>query len=150
MKSLFIRSDNQEMIDRLNSLTPSSQAQWGKMNVSQMFTHCQAPLNLAFGNVKAKESVLGKLFGSIIKKMIVDNDKPFKKNLPTDASFVIVDMREFEKEKNALILLIQQFTSTKPEGFSKDRHPIFGKLDHKDWDKLTWKHLDHHLRQFGA
>lgn len=150
MKSLFNPAHNQEIIDRINNLTATSQAQWGKMNVNQMFTHCQAPLNLAFGIVKAKESIMGRLFGSLIKKMIVDSDKPFSKNLPTDASFVINDVREFEKEKQSLILLVQKFENVSAEAFSKDRHPIFGKLDHKDWDKLTWKHLDHHLRQFGA
>lgn len=150
MKSLFNPADNKEIIERLNRLTSSTPAQWGKMNVSQMITHCQAPLNLALGNVKAKKNILGLLFGSIIKKMVVDNDKPFKKDLPTDKTFIIKNTPEFEKVKNELIVLIGKFSNTDPEAFSKDRHPIFGKLTRADWDKLTWKHLDHHLRQFGV
>ncbi|MDZ4803510.1 MAG: DUF1569 domain-containing protein [Candidatus Eisenbacteria bacterium] len=29
-------------------------------------------------------------------------------------------------------------------------NPIFGNLSVDEWGKLSWKHLDHHLRQFGA
>ncbi len=28
-------------------------------------------------------------------------------------------------------------------------HPVFGRLSVDDWGRLSWKHLDHHLRQFG-
>ena len=27
---------------------------------------------------------------------------------------------------------------------------LWGKMTHEDWDKLMWRHLDHHLRQFGV
>ncbi|MGH9801334.1 MAG: DUF1569 domain-containing protein, partial [Blastocatellia bacterium] len=29
-------------------------------------------------------------------------------------------------------------------------HPAFGKLSTKDWGALTYKHMDHHFRQFGV
>ncbi len=35
-------------------------------------------------------------------------------------------------------------------GLSKDPHPFFGNLNSEEWDTLNWKHLDHHLRQFGV
>ncbi len=150
MKSLFNTLHNQEIIDRLNNLTPASPAMWGKMNVTQMFTHCQVAINLAFGNVKLKQNIIGILFGTIARKMIVNSNKPFKKNLPTDKSFIITDKREFEKEKKILISIIQKFPNVGSEGLSKEKHPFFGNLTKSEWDKLSWKHLDHHLRQFGA
>ena len=29
-------------------------------------------------------------------------------------------------------------------------HTFFGELDRKEWARLTYKHLDHHLKQFGS
>lgn len=150
MKSLFNTNENQEMISRINSLTNTSQAQWGKMNVSQMLSHCQVPLKVAFGEMKLKRGIPGILFGSMIRKKLTRDEKPFDKNLPTDKGFIVVDKREFEKEKTDLIHTIQQFAAIGPDGLSKDPHPFFGKLTSSDWDIIQWKHLDHHLRQFGA
>jgi enoyl reductase-like protein len=150
MKNLSDPTHNQEMIDRLNKLSPTSQAQWGKMNVNQMFTHCQVAINLAFGNEKLKQNIIGILFGSIAKKMMVNSNRPFQKNLPTDKSFIITDKRKFEKERKILISIIQKFPHIGPEGLSKEKHPFFGRLNRNEWETLSWKHLDHHLRQFGA
>lgn len=29
-------------------------------------------------------------------------------------------------------------------------HPAFGRMRRADWGIWAWRHLDHHLRQFGA
>lgn len=150
MKSLFNTSDNQEMIARLNSLTPASQAKWGKMNVTQMFGHCQEAISLAFGDVQLKQNLIGILFGPIARVLIINSNRPFQKNLPTDRSFIINDEREFEKERKRLITTVQKFPKVGSGELSKHKHPFFGNLKKAEWDKLTWKHLDHHLRQFGA
>jgi hypothetical protein len=150
MESLFNRNDNQKIIDRINSLSNSSPSQWGKMSVSQMLAHCQAPLNVAFGEHKLKRGLISILFGKMIKNKLMKDDKPFDRNLPTDKSFIVVDQREFEKEKNKLSELVKRFAVKGAEGLTKDPHPFFGKLTPHEWDVLQWKHLDHHLRQFGA
>jgi hypothetical protein len=150
MESLFNKTGNQKLIERINLLNNASQAQWGKMNVSQMLKHCQAPLNVAFGELKLKRGLLAILFGGMIKKKLMKDEKPFDRNLPTDKSFIVADKKEFEKEKNELTGLIKRFAEKGPDGLTKDPHPFFGKLSGKEWDVLQWKHLDHHLRQFGA
>lgn len=150
MKSLFNASDNREMIARLNSLTPASQAKWGKMNVTQMFGHCQEAISLAFGNRQLKQNFIGIFFAPIARFLMVNSKIPFQKNLPTDRSFIINDTREFEKERKTLIATVQKFLEIGNSELSNKKHPFFGKLKKAEWDKLTWKHLDHHLRQFGA
>ncbi|MCW3102033.1 MAG: hypothetical protein JWO09_473 [Bacteroidetes bacterium] len=150
MESLFNLNDSQKLIDRINSLSASSQAQWGKMNVSQMLAHCQAPLAVAFGEHKLKRGLISILFGKMIKNKLMKDEKPFDRNLPTDKSFIVVDQRELDKERDILIGLIKRFRETGESGLTKDPHPFFGKLTGHEWDVLQWKHLDHHLRQFGA
>jgi hypothetical protein len=150
MDSLFKQSDSQKIIDRINSLSNTSQSQWGKMNVSQMLAHCQVPLKVAFGEHKLKRGLISFLFGKMIKKKLIKDEKPFDRNLPTDKTFVVVDQREFEEEKKKLIELVKRFSHAGPSGVSNDPHPFFGNMTAKEWDIIQWKHLDHHLKQFGA
>ena len=146
VKNLFDTTVKQEIIDRLNKLTPQSQRQWGKMDVAQMLAHCQMPLGVATGKHKLKGSGLLKLVGPLLKGLLFNN-KPFKKNLGTDKSFIMTTPKEFEKEKSGLIQMINDFSAS---SMTDEPHPIFGKLTKEQWSKGTWKHLDHHLRQFGA
>lgn len=146
IKNLFDDAVKQQIISRINTLTPQSQAQWGKMNVGQMLAHCQMPLGVATGKHTLKRNFLLSLIGPFFKKQLF-NDKPFKRSLPTDKSFIITDERIFEKEKQALVDMINSFSETT---MSNDPHPFFGKLTKEEWSRGTWKHLDHHLQQFGA
>ena len=146
VKSLFDATVKQEIIDRLNKLTPQSQRQWGKMDVAQMLAHCQMPLGVATGKHKLKGSGFLKLVGPLFKGLLFNN-KPFKKNLGTDKSFIMTTPKEFEKEKSGLIQMINDFSAS---SMTDEPHPIFGKLTKEQWSKGTWKHLDHHLMQFGV
>ncbi len=149
MQSLFDSNTNVEIINRINLLMVDSKNEWGKMNVSQMLKHSQQPLLVAFGDKKLKRGLMGILFGNMAKKTLL---KPgdFKKNLPTDPSFLVKDQKEFEEEKQKLIELVKRFAASGPADISKDPHPFFGKLTLEEWDTLQIKHLDHHLRQFGV
>jgi len=149
MKSLFNVSENKEIIGRINSLSPESKGEWGKMNVSQMLTHVQAPLKVAFGELTLKRSFAGFLFGKIAKKKL-SSDRQWNKGMPTDKNFVVTGSRNFDEEKGRLIVLVRRFTESGPSGISKQAHPFFGTLTVDEWDRLMWNHLDHHLRQFGV
>ena len=122
---------------------------WGTMTVSQMLAHIQQPIKVALGEIAPKQSAAGWLFGRLIKKRII-NEKPFNKELPTDPSFVVNNDRNFDSEKQYAIELIQRLSAIAPEKIQQKKHPIFGKLSAEEWDVLTIKHLDHHLRQFGV
>ncbi len=89
------------------------------------------------------------MFGKIAKKKLT-GEKTFTKNLPTDKSFLITDQRNYDKEKGKLIILINRFTAAGPEGITKNPHSFFGKMSPEEWSMLSFKHLDHHLRQFGV
>jgi Protein of unknown function (DUF1569) len=121
-------------------------AQWGKMNVAQMLVHCQMPLGVATGKHVLKSNFFMRLIGPLFKKQLFNNE-PFKRNLPTDKSFIITTQKDVEQEKQYLIEMIKYFS---PTTISSAPHPFFGKLSNDEWSKGTWKHLDHHLQQFGV
>lgn len=92
---------------------------------------------------------MGVLFGKMAKKKLM-SDKPFPKNLPTVKSFIMPDNLHFEEEKNKLIAQIKRLAIEGEKVFTKEPHPFFGKLTAPEWDALGWKHVDHHLQQFGV
>lgn len=149
MTYLFDTAKSGAIISRINQLTPESKPLWGKMSVSQMLAHCQAPLQVAIGEHQLKRNLFGLLFGRLAKKKLV-GDKPYSHNLPTSPSFIVKDNRNFEEERSKLIGLVERFTAGGPGILIKTPHPFFGPLTVEEWDKCQWKHLDHHLQQFGV
>jgi len=147
IKNLFDPAVKQEIIDRINKLTPQTKQLWGKMNVSQMLAHIQMPIQIAYGTHQPKGSFLLRLIGPLFKSKLWD-EKPYKQSLPTDPTFVMTgSQKEFEKERSAVLDLINKFCN---ENIMGEHHPVFGKLTKENWSKATWKHLDHHLKQFGV
>jgi hypothetical protein len=150
MESLFEKQTAQNFIERINKLTPASKAQWGKMDVAQMAKHCQPSFKIASGDLKIKVNPLIRfLFGNRARKQILD-DPQFKKNLPTFAEAKVVDQHVLEEEKKKLITLIEKHQAGGSEKIIKEPHPFFGAMTLEEWNALLVKHLDHHLRQFGA
>ena len=149
MKSIFDNSANEEIVGRIASLQPGARAVWGKMNAGQMLAHDQAPIRVAFGEKRPGRSFLGLLFGAVAKRKL-SQDKAWDHGLPTNKSFVVADDRDFNTEKKKLSDLVSRFAREGRSVVKNDLHPFFGRLSIDEWDNLTWNHLDHHLRQFGA
>lgn len=140
---------NETIINRINSLFPSSTPLWGKMNVSQMLAHCNIGLKICFGEIKPRSNLLFKIFGKIFKRIIF-SQKEFRKNSSTAREFIINHSFEFESEKKELISNIRRFVTEGNSCITTEPHVFFGKLSIEEWDTLMWKHLDHHLKQFNV
>ena len=149
MNSLFDPRDLAAMLARIESLRPDSARHWGKMSVAQMLAHCQQPLRVALGELPLRRSLIGFLFGRMAKKQLLAA-KPWKQGMPTAPEFRITDAREFAAEQRSLLALVQRFGEAGPAALTKLPHPFFGPLSTDEWQALQWRHLDHHLRQFGA
>ena len=149
MKSLFEVETHSEIIHRIDKLNDSTKGQWGKMEVGQMLRHCQFPLKVALGRHKIKKpNPFMKLLYKGFKKSMY-NDKLWKHNLPTAPGFKVTENRDFVEEKRKLVGLINDFHEGRDQE-TRDPHPAFGHLTYEQWGQLQYKHLDHHLRQFGV
>jgi hypothetical protein len=149
MPSLFQPADHAEILRRIDALRAETPAQWGRMQVAQMLSHCQAPLRVASGDLPLKRGLVGILFGRLAKRQLA-GPKPFGRGMPTAPEFRVSGARDFARERDRLRELVVQFGRTGPDGLTKNPHPFFGPLTVAEWDTLQWKHLDHHLRQFGV
>lgn len=149
MKSIFNAADNTELQSRIQKLTETTPAEWGQMNAAQMMAHCQAGMNIAFGNTKAYRHWIGVLLGNIAKRRMLKADE-FDRHMPAHVKLRITNNRNFEEEKEKYITLINTARTKGPTSLVKYPHPYFGRFKADEWAQLNWKHLDHHLRQFGV
>jgi hypothetical protein len=149
MKNLFEPDVYQEIksrVDKLNSQTPSL---WGKMDVAQMMAHCTAAFEVGLGDRNLKRGMLGMLFGGLVKRQYVYSTK-FKRNQPTDPTFVVRDQRNFDREKERLLNMIDRLHQGGEQVITKAPHPFFGKMSAMEWAQLSYNHMNHHLNQFGV
>ena len=149
MESIFEPATLQAFMQRINKLKPDTQRNWGKMDVAQMMAHCSAAIENTLGDTTPKRNIIGLMFGKFAKKTIF-NDKPFKQGLPTGKIFIIADTRNFEKEKQRLKTVLIKLSQGGGKPVDGKMHPFFGQMNAGEWSNLMNKHIDHHLKQFGA
>ena len=149
MRNLFEQGTVEEVISRIDSLQPASVRQWGKMDVAQMMAHCSITMDIASGKLNLPRIFIGRLIAPFFKS-IYTNEKPFGKNGPTGKELVVADQRDFAHEQEQLKMKVRQFYEGGEAKCTRHPHPFFGALTPEEWSRGMYKHLDHHLRQFGA
>jgi len=148
MRNLFEPQAEQEVLTRMEKLQPTSQPQWGKMDVAQMMAHCSATLEMASGKFVARRSLLGRIVGPRVRHRLT-NDSPFPRNSPT-AKELKVGVCDFAQEYERLKQCVHRFHAGGESQCTSHPHPFFGKITPWEWGTGMYKHLDHHLRQFGV
>ncbi len=148
MRNLFDPEAVQQLMNRLGQLKPTSERQWGKMDVAQMMAHCSAGLEMASGKLVAKRTLLGRIVGPRVRHVLTD-DSPFPRNSPT-AKELRVPSGDFAQERERLKQCVRQFHEGGEVGCTKHPHPFFGPITPLEWSTGMYKHLDHHLKQFGV
>ncbi len=144
MRTLLQPSDFESIVARLNSLDGSEKRLWGTMSESQMLEYCRKQIKMAIGKIPTKPLFPRPL--QWLTKITFGYYIPWPKNLITAPEMVSKEDVAFDIEHEQLVSLISEFMESK-ELFL---HPIFGNLTKEDWGLIIYKHLDHHLRQFGA
>lgn len=150
MKSIFDKKDSDELIARIKMLDITTQPLWGKMNVAQMLAHCNVSFELCFEDKYGRPSALKRwLLKTFVKKGVV-NEVPYKKNSPTAPIFKVEPDQDFDYEKERIISYITKTFELGAKHFQWKDYPSFGRLTSKEWSNMFYKHMDHHLQQFGV
>lgn len=149
MRTITNSATETAILSRLAVVQPDSPRVWGTMTPAQMLLHCRKQIGLGTGKVAAKA-----MFPSFIQwlaKQTFGFRLSWSRNLPTAPEMVAYgnDGLDFGEEMSALRDTISAFIAL-PENAQMEGHPIFGKMTKEEWGKIIYKHLDHHLRQFGA
>ena len=148
--SLLDRDSYQRFLVKINAINPDSQPQWGKMSAAQMFAHC-ADVQETYNGLQpwGKISLLARLLKGQIKKLVL-GDRPYQKNLPTLPQFKQTEHKDFTIEKDRLLKQLELFHIRDAEVIKEFKHPLWGNLTLNERDRITSKHLIHHLKQFGV
>ena len=151
MKNLFDRKDTDEVIARINKLTPDTEKLWGSMSPAQMLAHCNVTYEMIYepGKHSKPKGLMKYILKKFVKPMVV-GDKPYRKNGKTAPAFVVNTKKDFETEKKRLIDYLIKTQELGPNHFEGRESHSFGALSLKEWQTMFYKHLDHHLSQFGV
>jgi hypothetical protein len=150
VKNLFEPSSVTEVKQRIARLRPDSERQWGRMSPGQALAHCSRAMETALGDTNLPRMFIGRIIGGAVKKMALGNDEPLKRNSPTAPAFVVHDQPDVAVEGARLSALVDRFSDEGPKGCTRHPHCFFGPMTPEEWAILMYKHVDHHLRQFGA
>lgn len=148
MGSILNETDRAEIVRRIQSLSPSSNRRWGTMDVVGMLQHLRLSARMTVGELTVL-SANKRAFQMFPLKHLLLYVLPFPKGAPTATELKPVDAATFAEERLALLELIERIGTGPREGAGPD-HPLFGRMTWREWGAVTYKHADHHLKQFGA
>lgn len=148
MGSILNEGDRQAIFTRVGSLSASSTARWGQMSVTGMLEHLQLSARMAVGELTVA-SVNKRAFQVFPLKQLILYVLPFPKGAPTAPELLPEAAASFEEERAALLAALDQIGAGPRDG-TGPAHPLFGPMSWREWGAVTYKHVDHHLKQFGA
>ena len=148
MRSILNEADRAEIVSRMRSLSVSSSRRWGSMDVVGMLQHLRLAARMTLGELPVV-SVNKRAFQKFPLKHLILYVFPFPKGAPTAAELKPGAAATFEEERAALLELLERIGTGPREG-AGPAHPLFGPMTWREWGVATYKHADHHLKQFGA
>jgi len=148
MGSILNESDRTELLNRMNSLTALSTRRWGQMSVTGMLQHLSLSARMALGELPVA-SVNKRPFQMFPLKHLLLYVIPFPKGAPTAGELRPAGAASFDEERAVIVNLLEQI-GCGPQDGSGPAHPLFGPMSRREWGVVTYKHVDHHLKQFGA
>lgn len=148
MKHISDPINEAAILNRLAALRADSPRLWGKMTPAEMLLHCRKQIGLGTGEVSSRPLVPKPI--QWLVKQTVGFRLPWKTNLPTAREMIAHGETglDFATEREALKAVIRAFNAL-PDDAQLTGHPIFGPMNKDEWGRIIYKHLDHHLRQFG-
>jgi len=145
-KNLHDEATYEEVLARILRLTAESTPEWGEMTVGQMLAHAAEVQDVMNGKALKGTPFFLRIVGPMVKKILVDM-KPYKRHLRTHPQYVMTDPEDFDQQQDRLIDSLRSFRVMGKSGF---KHPIFGRLTAEERSWAAYKHLNHHLTQFGV
>ena len=134
---------------RILRLAPDAPAKWGRMTAPQMICHLNDSFRVAMGEKHASPAT-NVLQRTVVKWIAMRAPLQWPHGVATrpeiEQGVGGTPPAEWERDRAELLTLMADFAERRTFA----AHPMFGTMSRRDW--LTWgyRHVDHHLRQFGA
>lgn len=132
---------------RFDRLTPGTPGRWGRLDAPRMLVHVSDQLRMALGDLtfplRPPPAGARILIPAILWFL------PWPRNIPGAGRGHVTELGSFAADRAALDQLLDRFTA-RPLTARWAPHSAFGPLSGPAWSRLAWRHLDHHLTQFGV
>ena len=148
MASIFDSKDRAALLGRIERLGPHAKRQWGQMSPAQMQVHIGDGLRIALGT-KHCQPKRGPMSLAPVRWLVIHSPIPWPKGAPTAPELKNPPTADWDADRAQLLADIK-LVAARGESFDFTPHPAFGKLSGHSWGVLMWRHIDHHLRQFGV
>ena len=148
MGSILNDVDRSAICQRISSVTSASAPRWGRMDVKAVLTQLRDSARMALGELEVANKSKRAFQVFPIKHLIL-YVAPFPKGAPTAPELLVPDAGSVDAIRSELLSLVERIGAGPREGYGPV-HPLFGRLSFREWGVATYKHTDHHLRQFGA
>jgi len=150
IKNIFDPVVVDALIDRINNLTPDTRPQWGKMTADQVLAHLNVSYIMTYESTIPKPNWLMQLVLKTVVKQKVVGPTPYGRSTPTAPAFKMAGTKDFNEEKLKLVAYLQRVAQDGAQKFDGRSSHSFGPLTTAEWNNMFYKHLDHHLTQFGV
>ncbi len=148
--SIFDEAKRRGIVERIDKLSLNNKALWGKMTAAEMLCHCSDGFKMALGEREVADK--SNFFLRNFAKPLVLYVVPIPKGAPAaneiNPHIDGTKPADFEADKQILLDYIEKLC-TVPENYAWAKHASFGQMNRREWGVLAYKHLDHHLKQFG-
>jgi oxepin-CoA hydrolase/3-oxo-5,6-dehydrosuberyl-CoA semialdehyde dehydrogenase len=146
----FLKND---CTQRFKTLAAGTMGNWGKMNAQQTVEHLSGFFYVSAGKIKfdlvTPVEHLPKYKGFLL------SDKEFRENTKAPLNVIgeeaqplrYANMEEALEKLSASIAAFEDYFKDDPLKITL--HPVFGELNFEEWVLLHYKHVRHHLKQFG-
>lgn len=150
MKVLFDPDVRATLEARVRALGPDSQRKWGKMSPHQAICHLSDAFRFALGEkaAAARTNVFSPMMRVVALYLPLQWPHGVKTMPEVEQGIGGTPPADFERDKAELLALIERFCANRDQERWPD-HPMFGRMSTQDWSSWGYRHLDHHLRQFG-
>lgn len=151
MRSLAIPGAIEELVSRVQKIRPESKRQWGSMTCDEMLCHLADSFRIVMGEKPVAMVPANRFTRRMMRFIALHVPLPWPRGIRTVPE---VDPRRngtrpstFEADRQGLLTLLHRFAANDAR---YAQHPMFGSMSRQDWMIWGYRHMDHHLRQFGA
>lgn len=141
----------QELVARVERLTPTSRREWGTMTPPEVLCHLADAFHGVLGEREMSDGNSNWFVRTVVKTLAIHTTMPWPQGVPTrpeiDTHLKGTQPGVFERDRAEVIALIQRFASPETHYVA---HPAFGRMTRQEWLLWGFGHVDHHMRQFGV
>jgi hypothetical protein len=153
MKRIKKAGTVEELVGRARKLSPDARPRWGRLSAHQMLCHVTDVARLVLGEIPTRPRdparvPRAKPLSHFPLKQLVLYFLPWPHGVRGPREAFTTQPGALDEDVKTLEALLSRFKECEPKDVWPP-HPLFGRMSTADWDRLLYRHTNHHFRQFG-